>query len=814
MKLPARLRYGSVVLLITAALLPIGASAQLGYIHLQGDQFIDEHGDPFYPMVMNYYVDYFYQGTEGMFPADPTALEVGTLRFGRSSLWSCVGWYNYPPVQSQQAFLQDMSEMKAQGFNTVRFVSNATKKEGVAGFNLSAKYHPSGQGGIAMNMDPPYDPDLNTNPVVWFHFNTILAVCSLANTLGMKVIVEPVLGPELVRCFPNDAVNLDHIAFLEALAQFLAAHQVHNLLAYEFYGEPTFADQGMGSQHTKAQICELAHSWSNAVRINDPDHLVTVGSVYHTDVMYEGWDPMLLDVDFATIHVYPLMDEWEWQQDPATFRAAATERYNCMFRFYDAHLRKPYIVTETGFAGEDPFVQCSTTPNPLIGYPMTCWGDETHQNDFLEATFAGIRDSRCAGYGWWIYMNMHWLPEPDVNNVNTKPLNTWKERYFGILKFGDPVSNPAPGTTGWEASRKQAAQTLADWATNPPAYAPLGPVPTTLDMNDRYFNQYMHPPNNITYDNPNVPGSPNQYGTLNGRVVDAATGEPIAGAVVHANNSTRHTVNPDFTINAFIRAYVTYTDDDGWFSLRALDDIPGSGLNNGNPDDLTQTYDWTVQDIKIAGHATEQVQANWHFQQNATYEANTLQPRIDRVLENVQIPQGSADHFNALASLTAFDMLIEGTSDLKARYEVHLTAEFHAAQGSETHIYTEPVFFTCDEVYDADIKSASSSGADISVQARASQRQMQLQFTVPNEEFALEVHPNPTTSIVACAVRTANADVVTLTYRLVDTGGNEVMQGSSSSSRFQINLSELATGAYVLHVSMGEQTVVRNLIKQ
>lgn len=195
MKLPARLRYGSVVLLITAALLPIGASAQLGYIHLQGDQFIDEHGDPFYPMVMNYYVDYFYQGTEGMFPADPTALEVGTLRFGRSSLWSCVGWYNYPPVQSQQAFLQDMSEMKAQGFNTVRFVSNATKKEGVAGFNLSAKYHPSGQGGIAMNMDPPYDPDLNTNPVVWFHFNTILAVCSLANTLGMKVIVEPVLGP-------------------------------------------------------------------------------------------------------------------------------------------------------------------------------------------------------------------------------------------------------------------------------------------------------------------------------------------------------------------------------------------------------------------------------------------------------------------------------------------------------------------------------------------------------------------------------------------------------------------------------------------
>ena len=31
------------------------------FITLQGDQFIDEHGEPFFPMIMSYYVDYYYR---------------------------------------------------------------------------------------------------------------------------------------------------------------------------------------------------------------------------------------------------------------------------------------------------------------------------------------------------------------------------------------------------------------------------------------------------------------------------------------------------------------------------------------------------------------------------------------------------------------------------------------------------------------------------------------------------------------------------------------------------------------------------------
>ncbi|MBK8498632.1 MAG: hypothetical protein IPL52_07395 [Flavobacteriales bacterium] len=381
------------------------AMAQPGYIRLQGDQFIDENGAPFFPMVMNYFIDFFYPSNAPP-SLDPSAAELAPCGYGRSSFFGATGQCAYPSIAAGPAsIVQDLHEMKAMGFNTIRYLSRVTKKAG-DGHLLSIKAFPSGQDELFLNLDPPYDPQANL--VFEFQMNTVLQVCSLANTVGMKVLFEiggDVHALDLNADWPEIQ---DHLDYIEAIATFIEAQDVTNLLAYEFYGEPTFTDgrPEVLPKHTRAQICEIAHAWNQRLKQVDPGHLTTIGGVFMDDLWREGWDPLLLEVDFATMHLYLLHDRFEHDDDPSTFLDKATKRYADMLYEYDRFIRKPYIITETGFQGQD-------NPNgyPSYAYPYLL-GSEQDQDDFLRATFPLVLGSRCAGYGWWVFQNIHWYADP------------------------------------------------------------------------------------------------------------------------------------------------------------------------------------------------------------------------------------------------------------------------------------------------------------------------------------------------------------------------------------------------------------------
>ena len=42
-----------------------------------------------------------------------------------------------------------------------------------------------------------------------------------------------------------------------------------------------------------------------------------------------------------------------------------------------------------------------------------------------------------------------------------------------------------------------------------------------------------------------------------------------------------------------------------------------------------------------------------------------------------------------------------------------MTDEFHAEQSSETHIHTEPIFFDCNEILNADLKILDGRGGEV-----------------------------------------------------------------------------------------------------
>lgn len=125
---------------------------------------------------------------------------------------------------------------------------------------------------------------------------------------------------------------------------------------------------------------------------------------------------------------------------------------------------------------------------------------------------------------------------------------------------------------------------------------------------------------------------------------------------------------------------------------------------------MENLQDGTIQTLEVGASAPRWTGSGWAgeagsdaFQPNRIYILNSLQYRYDVVLDNILIPSGITEDHSGLSTLTTEDVTIEGTSELKARYEVHLKPGFHATTSSECHIYTAPLNLSCDEVSEAQL---------------------------------------------------------------------------------------------------------------
>jgi hypothetical protein len=788
--------------LLSLALLFVTPMTHAQYITLQGDQFLDEQGEPFFPMIMSYYVDYYYPAGSPPDTVTPSAAQVQSLRYGRSSTLGNDGEYGYPANQGPESILQDLRELKAQGFNTLRFLSNVkTRSNGRMG--LEVKEYPTGQHKLLLAIEPPYVPDINVNPTLWFHFNRMLDVCSLANSLGMKVLLEPFMNNAMLAGMPGDPELEEHLELLEVLAGFIHANQVTNILAYELFGEPTYGDQDVDPVHTKAEICQLAKSWNSALKSNDPNHLTTIGGVQFDDVFREGWDPLILDVDFASVHPYPDVSRYEWEADPTTFLDKAFDRYLSLVAWYDKYLTKPYIISETGIQCEEPFSHPSGASNPWISYQANAvYGNEQDQDDFIRAVLPVLKGGRCAGFGWWLMQNGHEDPEPP-NGPLPPPPAKMTGRYYGLLRFGDPLQ--VPGTTGYEHLRKDAAETLVAWAIAPPPAAIYQP-PAQLDMAHRYYNPYLHPVNTGTvWTDQN---DKEYYGTLAGRVVDQF-GSPVPGAAIKGYSFVGRT-SPQTGSKRIEYGYFTFSDEEGEFELRAFDAMPGSyGLSFWQ--DSEQRSDRIIQTLTIGAHGSSWKVMGWdHIAQvwtphseYAEYQLNSIRYRNDLNLDDIVIYGEETARFEALNSIMAHDVFVFGNVEMQARYNVALRPGFKAGDGAQFHAYVEPVELDCTDLTTVSLKTANGSTSTASSSASATHTdplEMDLNFHSDRPETYVNIHPNPSRLFqIAISGLLAKRDTWTV-LRVYDERGAVVWDHGFSGAQCVLDMSGKAPGHYTIQL--------------
>jgi len=194
-----------------------------------------------------------------------------------------------------------------------------------------------------------------------------------------------------------------------------------------------------------------------------------------------------------------------------------------------------------------------------------------------------------------------------------------------------------------------------------------------------------------------------------------------------------------------------------------------------------------------------------------------LQYRYDVVLDNIVIPTGTTEDHDGLSTLTTEDVTIAGTSELKARYEVHLKPGFHATTSSECHIYTAPINLTCEEVSDAQLRSVEQTGQGNNSShnsSRTDKEEVELNFHFEEPSFKLEVFPNPTSDQVRVQLTGSGLEGVEIwELILLNSEGKEVIARTFDGSNCTLNMASLASGAYTVVARSPGHALQQRIVK-
>ena len=82
------------------------------------------------------------------------------------------------------------------------------------------------------------------------------------------------------------------------------------------------------------------------------------------------------------------------------------------------------------------------------------------------------------------------------------------------------------------------------------------------------------------------------------------------------------------------------------------------------------------------------------------------------------------------------------------------------------------------------------------------------------ELLDLVVRPNPTADLVSCMLTPSVSPGASVNYVLTDANGRSVMHGNGMPDIFELDLSGLAPGMYLLMVQASERTFERIIMRQ
>lgn len=753
------------VFLCTLLLMTLCIQTQAqSYITLEGKQFYDQAGNPFFPMVMNYHADILHDGVA----PTPNFKAVRSTAYGSKGCEYFEGGYTWTNCES--SLEHDFTKIKEMGFNTIRLIVTPNRKDGVYGFQFYSKYFND----ICNNstkylFDFPSTNYYSQDAVTFF--NLVGHVLDIAWSQGIHVIY-------LCSDHSSDNFNDRFTTYDDALdyANYLSALAFHiknkpALLAYDLYNEPGWVwwKHNISPKPYKHETCNYVNMWYDAIHQQDDNHLITIGGTDFGDAIY--YDGTTMKLDFISMHLYSNTKIFE-SYNQTTF----TNRALDMIYWCSNALQRPWIIGETGF---------TSAPDACINNNGEATnGTYAQQEDFVSALLPAIRDCGGSGFSWWCFQDLHYYCIPPslcssvtLENICTgtpTPTERVGQNYFGLLQYGDPDLIGGDPANGYYTSaiEKPAADVFRNFNPNTQG--------TCVAPTAQFYNPFNHP------------SHPNE---ISGVIIDDDTGQPIELAVVNALTEVGIKNNGDLISHW----HYTFTNDNGEYTIIPYDYLPSTPNTS------------LIDKIEIGAIGAESVISNNPY---SLFWITGLKRDFYPYDENINsliVYNGTQADLRGYNTLTAggnIEFRSGSSVEMSARNEIQLNGNLTAFTGSEVHIFTDNMFPDC-----VDFTGFRELSGPAAVEESKTVRslEIELRFIKPKPEFDVDIKPNP--GYGRFYLESSETGLVNARIELYNSSGGLIFEKIAYESPFLVNIESLPAGIYTLKIQNNDQAVFKKIVK-
>lgn len=721
-----------------------------GYISLEGRQFKDAFGDDFYPIICNYGFALTFTNLGNYYLSPNSSYGEGY------ACTSCDPLPNYDFDKDNQSdclkqIHDELTRIHDMRFNVIRTYGLAPfktdpNKVGVIGFNLEAteNKHPI-YANASVQLLPisptpyAYDDPLNTNVQLLFSFYDL--ILQEAQACSLKVLLD--VAYDDIAAHPIDVA--DYASYLSALADRYKNNSA--LMGYVVIEEPSYNQHNTG--HTKQEICDITSQWYDAIKAKDSHHLITMGGSDLVDIL--EWDPGVMKLDFYCPHIYPRIIDYENYSITNAF-----DRVLGDLIWITGNSPMPWLVGETAFSAYDDSYYNTNHTSQIISSPRVD-GSVQEQAAYGQYILDAVRNTNGSGISWWNYQE-HWWGS-----------DLQREDGYGLLRHG-------PLTDG--NIEKPITMVFRNYPLPPP-----NPVPITSPSN--YLNLLNLIPSSYSY---------------SGTVFEEGTTNPIKDAIVFG--WTRYYL-PDNTgdnipeeASDFIYTFTNKVD--GSFTLHPLN--PNAILNTYISRPLTELTKVTVS---TAGAEREPFGPEQGTPLPSSIYLNIAPFNFDLQVSNEIIDAANSPRnykgWNTL-KVNNVSVISGGISDMKAKREISVEADFHAENGSELHVFCAPAIFSdCSIDLNGFLRMVNNATAETNLTIPA--KEIELDFSPKFDFTFLELKPNPNDGIFTVEIKSSHNEILKNKIQIFDIVGNILFQEETTNNISSLNLISVAKGIYYVHLN-------------